>query len=120
MSRDVIFHEHIFPYYLHATHIPISLPFYLAIPTFLPTYIDHSYDPSTSSFPISPTSTPPPSSSTPNSFPPIASPPQAPVPIVTSLCHASRPHNPPSYLQQYVCNIVTSSTTSNQYMGPKK
>ena len=110
VSKDVIFHEHIFPYHLHPTHNPIPLPFYLPIPTFLPTDIDYSHDPSTSSFPISPTS--PPSSSTPNSFPPTSSPPQALVPIVTPLRCTSRPHNPPSYLQQYVCNNVTSSTTS--------
>ena len=122
-SRDVTFHENIFPYHLHPTHIPIPLLFYLPIPSNLPSLILYSRDTSPTPNPTA-SAIPAPIPTTPlpiTSYDPIPSnTPLSPTSLL-SLSQSSspipqrttRPHKPPSYLQQYVLNIVTSTPSSH-------
>lgn len=112
VSRDVIFHEYIFPFvlpYSFYTHVSVF---------FLPHVLDDPVVPPTSYFAPVPSSV----FLSPYSFPdlriasspspdvPIALPPSfvPEVPVRTS----SKPHNPLGYLKDYVCTLFSSCSTS--------
>jgi len=88
-SRDVVFHETIFPYESIPSTFSKSTPV-LPLPV-----SDHYPDPP----PVQPPSPP----DTISSQPPLAGPPPDP-----TLRRSHRSHNPPTALRDYVCNQVTS------------
>jgi hypothetical protein len=98
VSRDVIFHEHLFPYASHKNYMPFSL----STPTVLLAVIPSSAN----SDLVSPSShptyqqhfTPPGASSVPT--PPISSP--------RILRRSTRSRAQPSYLQEYHCQLAAS------------
>ncbi|XP_019256390.1 PREDICTED: uncharacterized protein LOC109234787 [Nicotiana attenuata] len=125
ISRDVIFLEHIFPFFKasdqpsHIFSSPLSTCFDTECSLPPPPTSSSTPPPSSSSIdppsPIlhpapTPTSSPipsPPGSNT--SFPPDPSPVDHSIPLSSStlptLRRSSRPHNPPSYLNSYAANI---------------
>lgn len=131
ISRDVLFHENVFPYHLPSNSTTFPLPFYLPLPTNLafetPNTSRDTLTPHTHST-FYPTPNPPPTPNTstlssrerltPLPTLPITSNPNATLTSLSSREHSTasrhitRLHNPPPYLQQYVCNIATSHSSS--------
>nr|XP_016457870.1 PREDICTED: putative protein TPRXL [Nicotiana tabacum] len=129
VSKDVIFHECVFPFHLSSSPYSLSSPISTAPPLF------HSLSdpvapncstpssagsPSTSSFPSTSTSQSshtPPSVSFPSPFPSSPALVASPHP---PLRKSTRPHNLPSYLQDFVVKLPSSfcsSTTSTSIVS---
>ena len=106
ISRDVVFHEHIFPFQSHSPSVPVHDPFF---DTVLPTVLSDSPPfPSTNhitttsnsldlALPASPLSNDP----SPSSFPPLRK--------------SSRSNRLPSYLRDFHCNLSVSLSPSQLY-----
>ena len=115
-SRDVTFHETVFPFHAipHQSDIPLTLP----VTTFLPTDYPSSMDTPLISAIID-TSDPDTSNSASPNFPSVSSPTMYVLPpSATHFSHpsnllptrkSSRPHKPPSYLEDYHYHVVIPS-----------
>lgn len=105
-SRDVIFHETIFPF--AAIHHAMEQPTVLPLP--VPDIPNPNHTSSQPSLPISPTNTTPISA-------------DATTPVVPLIARRStRTHLPPSYLQDYHCSSIMLDPTSMSFYrcGPER
>ncbi|XP_060210901.1 uncharacterized protein LOC132637900 [Lycium barbarum] len=130
VSRDIVFHEHIFSFALNSTStpsiLPSSLSLYFADPVPVPSHSPippsalDSLSSSTSNFPSTDPQPPPLPNPSPISSPypaqPVHPPPPPELPPVSTRS-SSRIHKRPNYLDSYDCHYFGSapSSTSGQH-----